>query len=204
VGTFPEIGQQLVEVRSEIAKYTKFLQTARVEFDETKQAERDSFRERARLEVRLRDAEAKNHPYDTTLDTLQAAIKANRKDLNEMHNRLTVLRSRYSKQLEKARTQIEAAANDIVRTFRVYAGEFLADECVLKYEMHKRAIGQSGGVLLFPNFSVELASGVSSVPSEREEVTEVSESQKEFIDLAFRMAFDAGRRGAWSSWHAGC
>jgi DNA repair exonuclease SbcCD ATPase subunit len=190
--------EQLMAVRGEIEKSAKHLQTARVEFDETKQAERESFRERARLEVRLRDAEAKNQPYDTALATLQAAVKTNRKELSEMRNRLAVLRSRYSKQLEKARTQIEAAANDIVRTFRVYAGEFLADECVLTYEMHKRTIGQSGGVLLFPNFSVELASGVSSVRSVREEVNEVSESQKEFIDLAFRMALmqAAAKRGA--------
>ena len=40
----------------------------------------------------------------------------------------------------------------------------------------------------FPNFVLKMASPVKAEPSERTDASQVSESQREFVDLAFRMA----------------
>jgi hypothetical protein len=73
------------------------------------------------------------------------------------------------------------------------------EECTLTYEMDARPIGQGGIRMNFPSFTLKMTSAVLQVARERHEQEEVSESQKEFIDLAFRMALlKAANRGRGS------
>ena len=54
--------------------------------------------------------------------------------------------------------------------------------------MHRRQIGESGTFLEFPSFVLKMGSATSTTPRTRDAANAVSESQKEFLDLAFRMA----------------
>lgn len=73
--------------------------------------------------------------------------------------------------------------------FAEYAASFLAEECNLTFAPRKLSLGQGIAGIEFPTFAVQMTSAVSpSVGTTRKEIDDVSESQKEFIDLAFRMA----------------
>lgn len=65
----------------------------------------------------------------------------------------------------------------------------LAETCTLHEITDARRIGQEGQMIDFPILEVMMSSGVfTGSLSAREDATSVSESQREFIDLAFRMA----------------
>lgn len=69
----------------------------------------------------------------------------------------------------------------------------MAETCTLTYKVDERTLFQGTTDVLvgFPLFSVKLTSGIFDSATEapsRNSMTEVSESQKEFIDLAFRMS----------------
>lgn len=73
--------------------------------------------------------------------------------------------------------------------FARIARHLLAEECTLREITDTRRIGQEGQLIDFPILEVMMSSGVfTGSPSAREDAASVSESQREFIDLAFRMA----------------
>jgi hypothetical protein len=77
----------------------------------------------------------------------------------------------------------------IIEAFENYASAFIVEDCRLRFRTDRFArIAQSDNPIDWPAFEVDLASGADAQPTERLDYTEVSESQKEFIDLAFRMA----------------
>jgi hypothetical protein len=73
--------------------------------------------------------------------------------------------------------------------FSRIALHLLAETCTLREAKDTRRIGQEGEMIDFPILEVMMSSGVfTGNPSARADSTSVSESQREFIDLAFRMA----------------
>ena len=98
--------------------------------------------------------------------------------------------------LEQMEQKVNARWESIAERFRTYISGFMAETCSLTYKVDERTLfeGQTDVRVGFPLFSVRLTSGVfeneNEAPS-RNSITEVSESQKEFIDLAFRMSIIA-------------
>ena len=77
----------------------------------------------------------------------------------------------------------------VKKAFARIAKYLLAETCLLRDGKDSRRIGQEGETFDFPILEVMMSSAVfSGGTSPREDVTSVSESQREFIDLAFRMA----------------
>lgn len=73
--------------------------------------------------------------------------------------------------------------------FSRIALHLLAETCTLREAKDTRRIGQEGEMIDFPILEVMMSSGVfTGSLSARADSTSVSESQREFIDLAFRMA----------------
>src|SRR6185312_8192458 len=72
-----------------------------------------------------------------------------------------------------------------------YAKDFLIEECELVWSLRKDRVGQLGMTISFPAFELDLASAAFTSPVRRTGPEQVSESQREFIDLAFRMALMA-------------
>lgn len=98
--------------------------------------------------------------------------------------------------LEQVEQEVNARWQSIAQRFKTYISGFMAESCSLLYKMDERTLleGQTDVIVGFPLFSVRLTSGVFEDEVEappRDSITEVSESQKEFIDLAFRMAIIA-------------
>lgn len=78
--------------------------------------------------------------------------------------------------------------------------EFLIEDCEVTWKRVDWKLGQEEEPIEFPAFIFKMRSGTHQVVTERRDPAEVSESQREFIDLAFRMALirTSGSGGAGS------
>jgi hypothetical protein len=134
-------------------------------------------------------------PSDEERDKQLADINRKSAELDSLLAERDAKTSEYAKMLEEARRKMEELKERLTESFSKYAGRFLAERCTLTWEPAKRRIGEQGRLLSFPQFTVEMTSALSQATgSPRRNEDQVSESQKEFIDLAFRMAlFDAVR-----------
>ncbi|WP_175676503.1 AAA family ATPase [Burkholderia ambifaria] len=86
---------------------------------------------------------------------------------------------------------VEEFKDKLIERFDGFVKSFLAERCVLDYRTVLRKIGQGASIqIAFPEFHVLMTSGVfRNSGTSREDISSVSESQKEFIELAFRMTF---------------
>jgi|GEM_PF-1059203 len=126
-------------------------------------------------------------------------------DLSEIQNQLQGFQAALdSISKEKADNEVEllkiindgeqivsSVANGIIGRFDEYIKGFMAETCKLQYKVREEKIGgrPSDTKFRFPLFSVVMTSGVYiSEGTVRIGSTDVSESQSEFIDLAFRMS----------------
>lgn len=93
-----------------------------------------------------------------------------------------------------------ANTENIQKEFNRVVQEFLIEDCEVSWKRVNWRLGQEGQPIEFPAFIFKMRSGNHQVVTERRDPTEVSESQREFIDLAFRMALirTAGHGGVGS------
>ena len=111
-----------------------------------------------------------------------------RRRVNSMKKELSARREAFADFIGKVKASIVKHAPQIRETFVGYAGEFLLEDCDLRWSVRARRVGQTGPTVDFPVFELDLASASHQSPVRRSGPDEVSESQREFIDLAFRMA----------------
>lgn len=120
---------------------------------------------------------------------LEASVKVNQENLSGLLKDRTEMIARYRRMMHQASERIVSAHSTVREHFQEYVRHFLAELCELNLRYRKRPIGESGQSVDFPGFDVLMTSGVfPDQPRPRETRDDISESQKEFIDLAFRMA----------------
>ena len=150
----------------------------------------------ASARVMLDQLRNKLPPSGEEIDERRREIDKSQREMRKMRADIEEMTARYEKILAVSRDTLKALSETLTSQFHYYAGQFLAENCNLSYGEERRSLGQEGELLAFPNFQVVMTSGTSpKVGTVRSDDTQVSESQKEFIDLAFRMAlFDAVRQ----------
>lgn len=95
----------------------------------------------------------------------------------------------YVKILESNNSSLQDKMKLLEVKFSYYSKNLLAEKVFIKCEKQPRKIGQGIPSIEFPSFKVLMTSGVfDREPSRRDDANSVSESQKEFIDLAFRLS----------------
>jgi hypothetical protein len=120
---------------------------------------------------------------------LQTAMKVLREQLEEIGSEISRRGKEYDRLLGRGETRIRQSTTQIQTQFKMFAGSFLAEDCDLLYDTERRRVGQGPQTFDFPRFQARMTSaGAPNQPSPRSSVEEVSESQKEFLDLSFRMA----------------
>lgn len=91
--------------------------------------------------------------------------------------------------ISELKAKVEEVKDVIVSNFEVRAQRFFAEKIRLVYSPRKTKIGQSKGrEILLPTFEVEMTSGATEDEFMRRNPSEVSLSQRDYIDLIFRMA----------------
>jgi hypothetical protein len=133
---------------------------------------------------RLPKEEAELHEQRDELARLRSRSESLKRDL-------TSKRELFAQFIEREGKALLARAPGVKKTFEDYAREFLIEECSLAWAPRKERVGQSGIAIDVPAFVLDLTSAAFHSPVRRTGPEQVSESQREFIDLAFRMALMA-------------
>ncbi len=153
-----------------------------------KNEQRAAWREEAVLSSIIADRTAQQLPVQAQMPSLQAQFAAQEAELEAERAELAKKRKRFRLLLAKGQQEIALVADKICKEFNQYAFSFLEEDCRMEYSMSRRRIGQTGALMEFPSFVVKVGSAAANGLQLRADATQVSESQKEFLDLAFRMA----------------
>lgn len=95
---------------------------------------------------------------------------------------------KYELMLRRSQAAIRAATKIVAVHFRVLATDFLEEECDLTYETVSDRPSQNGRFFDYVGLRFEMTAAAFTDKRIRRTPDDVSESQREFIDLAFRMA----------------
>lgn len=151
------------------------LATIRDEIDRAK-------REIRRLQNRLpADARSEEARYDDRIEDLRRDVVAFRREREEAETSIAELLCELSAAAVKIRVELEGI-------FKRRAEAFFSESVRLVYDPRKARIGQTGRTFEFPAFEVELTSGSTAGEYVRRVATDVSLSQREYLDLIFRMS----------------
>jgi hypothetical protein len=169
-----DAGQQLGGLETEYSK----LVTELAELD-AKVTERSS-----RIDAlirRLPPAEAELHRQRAELATMRSRLEI-------MRAELTRKRKAFGRFVDRESQALLGRSGEIKSSFDLYAEGFLLEQCALVWSPQKARVGQSGDLIEFPAFELEMTGTDFPTAVRRSGPEQVSESQREFIDLAFRMS----------------
>jgi hypothetical protein len=190
------LDSDMQQTRASIATVQKETRLAQTELDTLYQARAKIAADLAAARVGAEQLRNNLPPSSEELDERRREVDKGLREMKGIKAQIEEKTARYEKILALSRETLKDLSETLTSRFHYYAGQFLAEDCNLAYGEEKRILGQEGESLAFPNFQVLMTSGTSpKVGTVRSKDTQVSESQKEFVDLAFRMAlFDAVRQ----------
>jgi hypothetical protein len=154
----------------------------------------------ARLE--LAELDAKIGERTARIDLLVQRLPPSEQDIHKQRSELASMRSRVealTKELTDKRTSFSEFVDAqnrsmaeksaaIMSAFSGFAGGFLLETVNLVWAPQRARIGQTGEPIEFPAFELDMTGANFPTAVRRTGPDHVSESQREFIDLAFRMA----------------
>jgi hypothetical protein len=159
------------------------------EYDDSKSQLLKVTTEHTALERSLEETRNKLPREDEDRDNARRQILENRMYIDRLRRGLIEKRKRYVALLEKADEDLSSATKRVQKKFSGYAQQFLREKVDLEYKPVLTALGQELARVPIPSFSVRMTSSIEpETPSIRATEETVSESQKEYLELAFRMA----------------
>ena len=111
-----------------------------------------------------------------------------RAEVEQIQTNLDERRQMFEQIISDANAIVMQQSTEIQRRFGEYGSEFLLEDCRLVWSPKADQLGQSGERINFPAFALELGGSDFSGTVRRSSPEDVSESQREFIDISFRMA----------------
>lgn len=115
-------------------------------------------------------------------------IEALRRILATDEQKLKQAETRFRSVNAEALELVQRLQDEIAEAFGKYLQLFLKEKAALVYQTIKNRVGQGGEIFDFPAFRLALGGGAVSGETIHEDPDSVSQSQAEFVDLAFRMA----------------
>ncbi len=175
-----EEAAQFAKLKEGTEEYSKTLVT----WESVKKSIRDRTERNRRLRAQLPDT-VTSREYQSELERLQID-----------HDRWQTMRASHLKQLQTLfadrRKAITAKSGELVEAFAELVRILLVEEArLVQVEVQPRyleAQGQSGDRVEVPAYAAEMTAATRPTFSRRDDPGEVSESQRELIDLAFRLA----------------
>ncbi len=126
------------------------------------------------------------------IEGLRREVLNFRKERDEAEDKIEVLLTELKAATEGIRERLEAQ-------FQRHAQAFFAEKVRLVYAPRKDRIGQGGRVFEFPAFEIELTSSATDGDFVRRSPSQVSLSQREYLDIIFRMSLVETLGGASGS-----
>jgi AAA domain len=127
-------------------------------------------------------------PEETELHRQRVELATMRNRLETMQAELVRKRQAFRRFVNRESKALVARSGDIKSSFERYAEGFLLEQIELAWSPQKSRVGQTGDLIEFPAFELDMTGTDFPSPVRRTGPEQVSESQREFIDLAFRMA----------------
>lgn len=125
------------------------------------------------------------------LRALGEQVARETEELKAKEAELQKLYVQFEELIDQVNAQVNAVESTVRTKFSEYAQSFLEERCHLGLSSYNARVGQER-MFKYPSFDVYMTSATSPDREIRRHTeTDVSESQKEFIDLAFRMALIA-------------
>lgn len=183
------VDAKLLEAQADVVGRTGAYEAAVGEFDQLERQSVDVQRELADSTNKLETLQAKLPADEAEVADWRRAFNALDADARRQRTALTALEVEFETVLSAGEVRVRAIANRVTHRFREFAKHFLAEDCDLEYRPDRRPVGEVTRRFEFPRFVVRMTSANSpenKLP--RADATQVSESQREFLDLAFRMA----------------
>jgi hypothetical protein len=140
--------------------------------------------ERTRANEALR---ARLPPEPEELEQRRRAIALIRRDEETARIERRAKERLYEELLSSRRELIQDAIAKVAIHFQKLASAFLEEDCSLEFRMIRDRPSQAGEFFLYPSLKFEMTAAAFEGRQIRDTPDDVSESQREFIDLAFRM-----------------
>lgn len=151
---------------------------------ESQEAEAAASSRRARFRALLQ----RLPPGERDLKQQRDELGALRRRVETMKTDLEKQRASFASFIQRVNRDLVARRGEIQSTFEDFAQGFLLEACELRWSTQRARLGETGRRIEFPGFELELGGAAFPSPVRRSGPNQVSESQREFIDLAFRMA----------------
>jgi hypothetical protein len=185
----------LTKARRVFEEAEKRLQVARGQRDASDERYAASVSDAETLRSRVTERSAKIDALVRQLPPDEAALHEQRRDLAAMRLRVETLRdelaaarSAFSSFIQGVNRRVVRQKGPVERQFEYFASGFLLETCALVWRPHRDRVGQSGEQIAYPAYELEMTGTDFNSPVRRTGPDQVSESQREFVDLAFRMA----------------
>ena len=127
-------------------------------------------------------------PDEQEVETHRTELATIGSRLEQRRAQLADLREQFAGFVAQVNTRIAEQKDAIKDAFETYAEGFLFEDCSLVWSPHKSRVGETGALVEFAAFELDLSGADFPSPVRRTGPSQVSESQREFIDLSFRMA----------------
>ena len=127
-------------------------------------------------------------PSPPELRALEEHVANQSRTLDDLQNRQRHAEHEFSEIFGDFQKSIASRADHIRETFATRIREFLLEHAEIALSTTFSPIGESGRRYEWPSFELSMTSGTFDNPSRRRTQAEVSMSQGEFIDLAFRLS----------------
>lgn len=188
-------GARIDRVESRLASARDALETAQRDLDESQsqflsvQSQIDKLLIKRRSnEKRIRQIAGALPPSPPELRALEERVATQDKTLSDLRHEQIQADAKFSEIFSEFQQAIQAAADNIRDRFAVRISQFLLEHAEITFSTTRAPIGESGKSYEWPTFLLNMTSGTFDNPSPRRSRNEVSMSQGEFIDLAFRLA----------------
>lgn len=178
----------LDEIEPELAEALRQLEARETEFDKARL-------ELAELDAKIGERTARIDLLVQRLPPDQQEIHKQRAELASMRSRVEALtkeltdkRAIFSEFVDTQNREMTQQSAAIMAAFSDFAGGFLLETVNLIWSPQRARVGQSGELIEFPAFELDMTGTDFPTAVRRTGPEHVSESQREFIDLAFRMS----------------
>ncbi|MEP6907612.1 MAG: AAA family ATPase [Pseudoxanthomonas sp.] len=184
-----KIENRIDSLRIEIAAHLKAQQQQEEAYTNALALVRPTVARRHELMMRVAQLEAQiPKTSDATQAPLLAELEAEKIELDQLAEKRKELNAQYKRQIDKLSVEMGEVENDLGSRLTSYAEAFLHETVVVKFTRNypfKVATGTPQ--INLPTFRIAMTSSTHLAAHVRSTATSVSESQKEFLDLAFRM-----------------
>ena len=187
--------RRVEETERALKDIDRLLSGTKIALDEAESNYSDHTLQCAQLDSRIADRELTISQIIDQLPKSEREIRQQRdqlsvirKRVDALTNELNDMRASFRSFVEENTTMVVNASKLVEEAFSEYAQGFLEEEVSITRSSHKARVGQGGQVIEFPTYALDMTGSDFLDKVRRTGPSDVSESQREFIDLAFRMA----------------